>query len=286
MTYVLFALMNNDGRPVEHQALAVPMAFEATRFAMNTHMSYEVGPFVRYLCHTYREHEQDIGSIYSLMYYAGITADYGKTQHQICKAFNEQLSAPQWVNLITAVSNDGMIAKPFDKARWYALKHHALSMCIPGAFGHWEQDETLLRYGDDDSIVDTGGLSWLFADAPSQPSQPSQSSIPYRYWVSASYDYGTLDAELFAGISCLTHIPWMHLSSVSMNYEIAGMSSSRLLFHGLYPDGSCAARIYDWSSDPAPSAYDKILYSALPIPANPPGEWRCIRSQKLTLNQM
>lgn len=283
MTYVLFALMSG-WQPVKNQALAVPMAFNATRFAMNTYMSYEVGPFVRYLCHTYKKHEQDIGSIYSLMYYAGITADYGKTQHQICKAFNEQLSAPQWVNLITAVSNDGMIAKPFDKARWYALKHHALSMCIPGAFGYWAQDEAAIQYGDD-SIVDIGGLSWLFADAPSQPSQPS-ASAQYRYWVSASYEFGTLDAELFAGISCLTRIPWMSLYSVSMNYEIAGLSANRLLFHGLYPDGSCNARIYDWFSEPASSAYDKVLYSALPLPADPPGEWRCIRSQKLTLNQM
>ena len=95
-----------------------------------------------------------------------------------------------------------------------------------------------------------------------------------------------MDAALFAGISCLTRIPWMNLYSVSMNYKIAGMPSSRLLFHGLYPDGSCAVRIYDWFSEPGTPAYDKVLYSALPIPANPPGEWRCIRTQKLTLNQM
>lgn len=288
MTYVLFTLMG-DVLPIKNQALAVPMAFKATRFAMNTHMSLEVGPFVRYLCHTYREHEQDIGSIYSLMYYAGITADYGKTQHQICKAFNEQLSAPQWVNLITAVSNDGMIAKPFDMARWYALRHHALSMCIPGAFGHWESDETLIRYGDDDSIVDTGGLSWLFADAPSQPSQPS---APYRYWVSASYDYGMLDAELFAGISCLTRIPWVNLGAVSDGQSIAGESAQRLLFYGLYPDGSCDARIYDRASDADNSAcsdiqgYDDVLYSVLPVMAGTSGIWRFNRSRLLTLNQM
>ena len=180
MTYVLFALMS-DGQPIKNQAIAVPMAFKATRFAMNTCMSQEVGPFVRYLCHTYREHERDIGSIYSLMGYAGITVDYGKTQHQLRKAFNDQLTATQWVNLITAVSDDDMIAeRPSDVALWLALKNKALDMCLPGAFGHWEQDETHIRYGDDDGIVDTGGLSWLFAGAPSQP------SVSYRYWVSAS----------------------------------------------------------------------------------------------------
>lgn len=287
MTYVLFTLMR-DGMPIKNQALAVPMAFKATRFAMNMCMSQEVGPFVRYLCRTYREHEQDIGSIYSLMYYAGITADYGKTQHQICEAFNEQLSTPQWVNLITAVSNDDMIAKPFDMFRWYALRHHALSMCIPGAFGYWSQDEASIQYGDD-SIVDTGGLSWLFTDAPSQPSQPS---APYRYWVSASYDYGMLDAELFAGISCLTRIPWVNLGAVSDGQSIAGESAQRLLFYGLYPDGSCDARIYDRASDldnpvyPNTDAYDGVLYSTLPVMAGTSGIWRFNRSRLLTLNQM
>lgn len=288
MTYVLFTLMG-DVLPIKNQALAVPMAFKATRFDMNTCMSQEVGPFVRYLCHTYRKHEQDIGSIYSLMYYAGIIADYGKTQYQICKAFNEQLSAPQWVNLITAVSNDGMIAKPFDMARWYALRHYALFMCIPGAFGYWAQDEAPIQYGDD-GIVDTGGLSWLFADAPSQPSQPS---APYRYWVSASYDYGTLDAELFAGVPCLTRIPWVNLGAVSGGQSIAGESAQRLLFYGLYPDGSCDARIYDRASDADNSAcsdiqrYDDVLYSVLPVMAGTPGIlWRFNRSCLLTLNQM
>lgn len=282
LTYVVFALMD-DGMPVKHQVLAVPMRCVSTRFAPNLCLSYDVRAFVHYLCHTYREHEQDIGSIHSLMDYAGITTDYGKTQHQIRKVFNDQLTATQWVNLITAVSDDDMTAeRPSDIALWLALKNKALDMCLPDAFGHWEQDETHIRYGDDDSIVDTGGLSWLFAGAPSQPSASAQ----YRYWVSASYEFGTLDANLFAGISCLTRIPWMSLYSVSMNYEIDGLSASRLLFHGLYPDGSCNARIYDWFSEPAPSAYDKVLYSALPLPADPPGEWRCIRSQKLTLNQM
>lgn len=287
MTYVLFALMS-DGQPLKNQALAVPMAFKATRFAMDTCMSQEVGPFVRYLCHTYREHEQDIGSIYSLMYYAGITADYGKTQHQICKAFSEQLSAPQWVNLITAVTNTDMIAGSSDMVRWYALKYYALFMCIPGAFGHWEKSEAPIHRGDDD-IVDTGGLSWLFADAPSQPSQPS---APYRYWVSASYEFGTLDAALFAGISCLTRIPWVNLRAVCDGLPIAGESAQRLLFYGLYPDGSCDARIYDRASDPDnpvypnTDAYDGVLYSALPVMAGTSGIWRFNRSRLLTLNQM
>lgn len=283
LTYVVFALMD-DGMPVKHQVLAVPMRCVSTRFAPNLCLSYDVRAFVHYLCHTYREHERDIGSIHSLMDYAGITTDYGKMQHQIRKAFNEQLSTPQWVNLITAVTNTDMIAGSSDMVRWFALKDKALNMCLPGAFGHWEQDEALIHRGDD-GIVDTGGLSWLFSGIPSQPSQPS-ASAQYRYWVSASYEFGTLDAALFAGISCLTRIPWISLYFVSMNYEIAGLSASRLLFHGLYPDGSCNARIYDWFSEPAPSAYDKVLYSALPLPADPPGEWRCIRSQKLTLNQM
>lgn len=283
LTYVVFALMD-DGMPVKHQVLAVPMRCVSTRFAPSLCLSYDVRAFVHYLCHTYREHEQDIGSIHSLMDYAGITTDYGKTQHQICKAFNEQLSTPQWVNLITAVSNDGMIAGSSDMVRWFALKDKALNMCLPGAFGRWEKEEAPILRGDD-GIVDTGGLGWLFSGIPVQPSQPS-ASAQYRYWVSASYEFGTLDEVLFAGISCLTRIPWMSLYFVSMNYEIAGLSASRLLFHGLYPDGSCNARIYDWFSEPAPSAYDKVLYSALPLPADPPGEWRCIRSQKLTLNQM
>lgn len=284
MTYVLFALMNG-GQPIKNQALAVPMAFKATRFAMNTHMSLEVGPFVRYLCHTYREHEQDIGSIYSLMDYAGITADYGKTQYQICKAFNEQLSAPQWVNLIIAVSNDDTIAGPSDMVRWFALKNKALDMCLPGAFGYWEQDEASIHRGDD-GIVDTGGLSWLFSNEPIQP------SASYRYWVPASYEFGTLDAELFAGISCLTHIPWVNLGAVCDGQSIAGESAQRLLFYGLYPDGSCDARIYDRASDPDnpvypnTDAYDGVLYSALPVMAGTSGIWRFNRSRLLTLNQM
>lgn len=286
MTYVLFALMSG-WQPIKNQTLAVPMAFKATRFALNEHMSLEVGPFVRYLCHTYRKHERDIGSIYSLMYYAGITADYGKTQHQICKAFNEQLSAPQWVNLITAVSNHVMLAEPFDKARWYALKHHALYMCIPGAFGHWEKDEAPILRGDD-GIVDTGGLSWLFSGIPAQPSASAQ----YRYWVSASYEFGTLDAALFAGISCLTRIPWVNLRAVCDGQPIAGESAQRLLFYGLYPDGSCDARIYDRASDPDNPVYpntdacDGVLYSALPVMAGTSGIWRFNRSRLLTLDQM
>lgn len=283
LTFVVFALME-DGMPVKHQVLAVPMRFAARKFAPTLCLSYDIRAFVHYLCHTYREHERDIGSIHSLMDYAGITTDYGKMQHQIHKAFNEQLSTPQWVNLITAVSDDDMIAGSSDMVRWFALKDKALNMCLPGAFGRWEKEEAPILRGDD-GIVDTGGLGWLFSGIPVQPSQPS-ASAQYRYWVSASYEFGTLDAALFAGISCLARIPWMSLYFVSMNYEIAGLSASRLLFHGLYPDGSCNARIYDWFSEPAPSAYDKVLYSALPLPADPPGEWRCIRSQKLTLNQM
>lgn len=278
VTFVVFALMN-DGMPVKNQALAVPMRFAAIKFVPNLCLSYDIRAFVHYLCHTYRYHEQDIGSVHSLMYYAGITPAYGKTQHHTCKALNDELTAPQWVNLITAVSNDDMIAGPSDMVRWFALKNKALDMCLPGAFGHWEQDEASIHRGDD-GIVDTGGLSWLFSNEPIQP------SASYRYWVPASYEFGTLDADLFAGISCLTHIPWMHLSSVSMNYEIAGMPSSRLLFHGLYPDGSCAARVYNWVPDDGNRAYDDVLYSVLPAMTGASGTWRCIRSQKLTLNQM
>ena len=285
MTYVLFALMS-DGLPVKSQALAVPMAFKATRFVMDTCMSQEVGPFVRYLCHTYKEHDRDIGNIYSLMNYAGIAVTCELSQNDIIHAFNNQLSVPHWTNLITAVNDNSGLHLASARFRWYALGGHALSMCVPGAFGHWEPDETLLRYGDDDSIVDTGGLSWLFGDIPVQPSQPVQQ------WVPAVYEYGTLDEMLFAGISCLTRIPWINLEAISDGQPIAGKSAQRLLFYGLYPDGSCDARIYDRASDPDnpvypnTDAYDGVLYSALPVGAGTSGIWRFDRSRLLTLNQM
>lgn len=282
MTYVLFALMSGR-QPVKNQALAVPMAFKATRFIMDMCMSQEVGPFVRHLCHTYREHERDIGSIYSLMNYAGIDVTCELSQNDVIRAFDNQLSVPHWANLITAVNNNPGHFLIFTRFRWYALGEHALSMCVPGAFGHWEPDETLIRYGDGDSIVDTGGLSWLFAAPPTQPSQPSAS---YRYWVSASYNFGTLDEELFAGISCLTRIPWINLKAISDGQSIAGKSAQRLLFYGLYPDGSCDARIYDRTSEGTKMVYDSMLYSILSTTVDKSGMWTFRRKQVITLDQM
>lgn len=282
MTYVLFALMSG-GQPVKNQALAVPMAFKATRFAMNTCMSYEVGPFVRYLCHTYREHERDIGSIYSLMNYTGIDVTCELSQNDIIHAFDKQLSVPHWANLITAVNDNPGHLLTSARFRWYALGGHALSMCVPGAFGHWEPDETLIRYGDDDSFVDTGGLSWLFAASPAQPSQPSAF---YRYWVSTSYKFGTLDEGLFAGISNLTRIPWINLEAISDGQTIAGKSAQRLLFYGLYPDGSCDTRIYDRVPEGKHLVYDGALYSILPVTSDGNGIWSFSRKQILTLSQM
>ena len=277
MTYVLFALMS-DGQSIKNQALAVPMAFKATRFAMDACLSQEVGPFVRYLCHTYKEHDRDISSIYSLMNYAGIDVTCELSQNDIIHAFDKQLSVPHWANLITAVNDNPGYLLTSARSRWYALGEHALSMCVPGAFGRWEPDETLIRYGDDDSIVDTGGLSWLFAASPVQP------SAFYRHWVPASYKFGTLDEELFAGISCLTRIPWINLEAISDGQSIAGKSAQRLLFYGLYPDGSCDTRIYDRVPEGKHPVYDGALYSILPVTSDGNGIWSFSRKQILTLD--
>ena len=258
--FVVFALMGaHDALPLTNQALAVPVAGVSVETSKHSLWFPALGSFVKHLCRTYRYNEQDVGSIYSLMELAGVntTREDSYTQRRI--RFKQQLSAPQWMNLLTAVDNM-LVTSDFIRPMvlWFTLRDKALDLYLPGAFGYWRDGAKLAStFGNE--IVDTGGLGWLFDDMPVQPPQPVQQ------WVPAVYKYGTLDAELFEGVSCLTHIPWMDLVDVHGVNPVPKTDIRELIFYGLYPDGGCVVQTYKWGTVSVVDEPDKTLYSVLPL---------------------
>ena len=250
---VVFTIMR-DGMPVNNQVLAVPVADVSVKTRKHSLWFPALGSFVKHLCRTYRYNGQNVGSTYSLMELAGVNVNRNVYY------FEQQLSAPQWVNLLTAVNNT-LVTSDFNHPMqlWFALRDRALDLCLPGAFGYWRHGATKPAPTFGNEIVDTGGLGWLFDSSPVQPSQP------VLQWVPAVYKYGTLDAELFKGISCLTHIPWMDLVDVHGVNPVPDTDIRELIFYGLYPDGGCVVQTYKWGTASAVDEPDETLYSVLPF---------------------
>lgn len=274
-SFVVFALMGKyDALPITNQALAVPVAGVSAGTGRPHLWFPALGGFVKHLCRAYRYNEQNVGSIYSLMEMAGVNTNRETSYTQRYNRFKQQLSAPQWVNLLTAVENTSLVAVDFTHPMllWFTLRDRALDLYLPGAFGYWDRSAAPSPPVDND-LVDTGGLGWLFGAIPVQPSQPVQQ------WVPAVYKYGTLDAELFEGVSCLTHIPWMDLVDVHGVNPVPDTDIRELIFYGLYPDGGCMMRTYKWDTISSGDRPDDTLYSVLPpdTPAN--GLWHLDKMQ-------
>lgn len=280
-SFVVFALMSaHDALPLTNQALAVPVADVSADTGRRPLWFPALGGFVKHLCRMYRYNEQDVGSIYSLMELAGVNANRETSYVRRRIRFRQQLSAPQWVNLLTAMG-DTLAAVDFTHPMrlWFTLRDRALDLCLPGAFGYWRDGAKLApTFGNE--IVDIGGLDWLFGAMPVQPSQP------VRQWVPAVYKYGTLDAELFEGVSCLTHIPWMDLVDVHGVNPVPDTDIERLIFYGLYPDGGCVVQTYEWGMVSLDARFDSVLYTVLPSAPLANGMWRLDKAQHFELDKL
>lgn len=280
-SFVVFALMGaHDALPLTNQALAVPVAGVSADTGKHPLWFPALGGFVKHLCSAYRYHEQDVGSIYSLMELAGVNTPREDSYPRRRIRFKQQLSAPQWMNLLTAV-DDMLVTSDFIQPMhlWFTLRDRALDLCLPGAFGYWRDGAKLAStFGNE--IVDTGGLGWLFGDMPVQPSQPVQQ------WVPAVYKYGTLDAELFEGVSCLTHIPWMDLVDVHGVNPVPRADIRELIFYGLYPDGGCVVQTYKWGMASLDDRFDPVLYTVLPSDPLANGIWHLDKAQHFELDKL
>ena len=280
-SFVVFALMSaHDALPLTNQALAVPVADVSADTGSRPLWFPALGGFVKHLCHTYRYNEQDVGSIYSLMELAGVNANRETSYARRRIRFKQQLSAPQWINLLTAMDKT-LVTSDFMHPMhlWFTLRDKALDLCLPGAFGYWGGGARPTLLADDD-IVDTGGLGWLFGAMPVQPSQP------VRQWVPAVYEYGTLDAELFEGVSCLTHIPWMDLVDVHGVNSVPNTDIKRLIFYGLYPDGGCVVQTYKWGTVSLDARFDSVLYTVFPPNPLAYGMWHLDKAQHFELDKL
>lgn len=273
-SFVVFALMGaHDALPLTNQALAVPVADVSADTSRHPLWFPALGGFVKHLCRMYRYNEQDVGSIYSLMELAGVNTNRETSYTQRYNRFKQQLSAPQWVNLLTAMG-DTLVAVDFTHPMvlWFTLRDKALDLYLPGAFGYWGGGAKPTPLVDDD-IVDTGRLGWLFGAMPVQPSQS------VRRWIPAVYKYGTLDAELFEGVSCLTHIPWMDLVDVHGVNPVPDTDIERLIFYGLYPEGGCVVQTYKWGTAPLDARFDSVLYTVLSPNPLAYGMWHLDKAQ-------
>ena len=279
-SFVVFALMGaHDALPLTNQALAVPVADVSAETGKHPLWFPALVGFVTHLCRMYRYNELDVGSIYSLMELAGVNTNREDSYTQRYNRFKQQLSAPQWVNLLTAVENS-LVSSDFihPMQLWFTLRDKALDLCLPGAFGYWSDAKPTRLVNDD--IVDTGGLGWLFGAMPVQPSQPVQQ------WVPAVYKYGTLDAELFEGVSCLTHIPWMDLVDVHGVNPVPDTDIEKLIFYGLYPDGGCVVQTYKWGTASIDARFDSVLYTVLPPNPLAYGMWHLDKAQHFEFNKL
>lgn len=279
-SFVVFALMDTlDASPLTNQALAVPVAGASAETGKHPLWFPALGGFVTHLCRTYRHNEQNVGSIYTLMELVGVDTNRETSYTQRYNRFKQQLSAPQWVNLLTAVENT-LVSSDFihPMQLWFTLRDKALDLCLPGAFGYWSSANPTLPVNDD--IADTGGLDWLFSAMPVQPSQPVQR------WVPAVYKYGTLDAGLFEGVSCLTHIPWMDLMDVHGVNPVPDTDIERLIFYGLYPDGGCVAQTYKWGTASIATRFDPVLYTVLSPKHLAYGMWHLDKAQHFEFDKL